>query len=838
MTGGVYTGSATDSLSDSECQRGGTGTLYITRTDATLVSAAIASSADAEISVYGPSTMESTIVLPEEIPTNGELYVNGPTKLSGQMFAETIINDLPVNTVGITSSSNALLLLNNNLTLSKNSKCKTQMPNSTDCSFVQFNDLSTLVIVTADGANAMKNINIEAQMFGMSGSSNISLAENQLTTFNVTTVTADVEDGSSIFFNYRFYMTAEGNVTLYGQLYFANVNITSNSDYLAANAYVNIIATAGTIETRYIRAANIRLRAESIVVSGDAKIYVPAMGTSIANCFLGYSVSNFTCVRHDSNYLGPIFGNGTVIMTASKSLKAEQSSNIYAATVLLCAPEIYIDIGALVTTQSRGCKANAGPGAGIYDDNLAISSVASGGGAGGGGDGGSGAGADLLGGSAYMSANNLVYSGSGGGCFTSIFNEDIGGGGGGVVSIMANKTLTMYGTVSTNGGTGFGRNSVACGGGSGGTIVLITPTVSGSGSFSTVGGGGGGANFTAGGGGGGGNTLFYQSRFLTAASYNSFGGFVYTSGGAAGTSLSTSLTPTATSGSHGLLPSCPAGYGTNNQSDGTSQGSICTECNPTSNLGTYKVGISSGQCLPCGNKRGHSSYVACGYKDGGNFGDLNQCPTTSNCPYVCAAGEITAQCLNPFLSVIFALGSWACTATQAKNTDLVCIWGGFSVDFVVTILGILMLLKMYRYRENQKYFLEMSKERKNALLGQHATDAWLSSQLSTESLHSPLFLHDSRSSSSAAPSSNARRTMFHYMKASAKNPKELRLAMRMADADMPYHACRIYLQGSNHPDISKGIIHVVLVHCIFRYNNVFKSVQVAAGTSIESGQLV
>jgi hypothetical protein len=100
MTGGVYTGSATDSLSDSECQRGGTGTLYITKTDATLVSASITSSADAELSAYGPSTMESTIVLPEQIPTNGELYVNGPTNLSGQMFAETIINDLPVNTVG------------------------------------------------------------------------------------------------------------------------------------------------------------------------------------------------------------------------------------------------------------------------------------------------------------------------------------------------------------------------------------------------------------------------------------------------------------------------------------------------------------------------------------------------------------------------------------------------------------------------------------------------------------------------------------------------------------------------------------------------------------------
>ncbi len=45
---------------------------------------------------------------------------------------------------------------------------------------------------------------------------------------------------------------------------------------------------------------------------------------------------------------------------------------------------------------------------------------------------------------------------------------------------------------------------------------------------------------------------------------------------------------------------------------------------------------------------------------------------------------------------------------------------------------------------------------------------------------------------------------FAEMKKRAVDAKDLRLAVRLADLDLPTHACRIYLSGTNHPELKRG----------------------------------
>lgn len=846
------------------CQRGGTGTLFVTHTNggALVSSSALSSYANEFGSGNIPLVMrrrqhghfvgDSSSSATSFVPTNGQAFIVGQGA-SGATYAGTFINSLPANTISFSASDNALLVLNNDLVLAKNPKCNINKPNATFCSSFSLEESTLVLLLDSDSTkvtdnnfesindfgiddssntttDTVRNLFIESELFTMTSHSNVTFPASQLVDFNISSVAVDVDDSSNIAYNFQFNLNAIGNVTFTGRLVFSNANISKYAPLFGHEAYVNIVSNAD-VSVKYIKAPNIRIKGVSVTVWEDALLYVASeeLGMSGMNCLLYMQPENFTCSRHDSSYAGPVFGNGTVVVTASKSLAVKSEGYIYGSVVILCSPDINIAAGATVSSTSRGCTTNQGGAAGIFQfidvPNVASSqpsypaiadtiSFGAGGGGAAGGNGGSGTGNGSPGGASFLvDSSTTVVAGSGGGCVQDAVYGMIGAGGG-IVSIMANVSLVNNGAISSIGGNGLGSSVVACGGGSGGTILVITPQVTGNGLFSIAGGKGGTGNVTAGGGGGGGNTLFFKNTKLELATYTKFEGKITNSGGAAGTTTGISLTPVATAGSAGLLPVCPLGTGNNNQTtSGSSDGSVCSPCG----TGFYKSVVNSAACSSCTNNRGHSYYVACDYDTSTPFGDPQQCPTTASCPYVCDAGDITQQCLNPFLLVIFVLGSWACTAHQAKETDLVCIWGGFVVDFVAVIIGIFLCLRLYRYREYRKFVDDMNKDRQNlALLGhQQTSDPWAMGQpASGESLVSPLFQPEiqmqtssfslNKRTASTSASNAARKSMFHYLKASAKNPKDLRLAMRMVDADMTYHACRIYLLGSNHPHLHRG----------------------------------
>ncbi|MFW5719711.1 MAG: beta strand repeat-containing protein [Candidatus Dojkabacteria bacterium] len=113
------------------------------------------------------------------------------------------------------------------------------------------------------------------------------------------------------------------------------------------------------------------------------------------------------------------------------------------------------------------------------------------------------------GGTVYNAALNPINLGSGGGCGS---NNAPGGNGGGVVKLIASGTISISGTVSSNGGS---ASSIYAGGGAGGGIYLNASTIQGTGSISANGGIGG----SSGGGDGGGGRVY-----ISYTSANSFAG--------------------------------------------------------------------------------------------------------------------------------------------------------------------------------------------------------------------------------------------------------------------------------------------------------------------------
>jgi hypothetical protein len=158
--------------------------------------------------------------------------------------------------------------------------------------------------------------------------------------------------------------------------------------------------------------------------------------------------------------------------------------------------------GSMIANGLGSAGADYGnPGSGI-GKGLPRSDCCSGGsGAGHGGIGGLTPGA--AGGGTYGNPASPVEYGSGGGGGSSG-----GGSGGGAIALNLTGTLTLNGTISTNGSDGAIPNcQSAGGGGSGGSIWIVTNAITGAGVISSNGGGGspGGCGYGVGGGGAGGD---------------------------------------------------------------------------------------------------------------------------------------------------------------------------------------------------------------------------------------------------------------------------------------------------------------------------------------------
>ncbi len=163
-----------------------------------------------------------------------------------------------------------------------------------------------------------------------------------------------------------------------------------------------------------------------------------------------------------------------------------------------------IQAGSGILTDAAGYSGGQGSGAGqyYYNNNTYL-----GGGAGHGGHGASSFGNYAAGGNTYDYPTSPTGYGSGGGNYSPY---SFGGSGGGAIQLTVTGTLQMDGTISANGGNGFGSGG---GGGAGGSIWLAVGTLSGSGSITAN--GGSGADSVGGGGGGGIVYVSCNNNFFT-----------------------------------------------------------------------------------------------------------------------------------------------------------------------------------------------------------------------------------------------------------------------------------------------------------------------------------
>lgn len=216
------------------------------------------------------------------------------------------------------------------------------------------------------------------------------------------------------------------------------------------------------------------------------------------------------------------FRNVTVSNNATWSLKGYYTDNNNGVGFNFNVANFSLCAGCIIQTygyEGLAGAAGTGPGGGGYQNGV----NPGGGGYGGIGQTGS---SGRPGGPTYGSSTAPVHLGSSGG---GNYNNSVAGAtGGGAIKIDASETVTITGTLSSNGSNATSHN----GGGSGGSIYIIADTITGGGVLRANGGTSGGGN--GGGGGGGRISLLYSTELslsLTPSVSKGTGG----SGGADGT---------------------------------------------------------------------------------------------------------------------------------------------------------------------------------------------------------------------------------------------------------------------------------------------------------------
>ncbi|MCD6459956.1 hypothetical protein J7L67_04735 [bacterium] len=220
----------------------------------------------------------------------------------------------------------------------------------------------------------------------------------------------------------------------------------------------------------------------------------------------------------------------TDVSISGRLTHTQDTTNGYKVDII-CTNNFTINSGGTIDVSERGYLSEQGPGAG-ESQNIANSSY-----------GGCGASYAGWGSNAYNNLDNTTnypYGsiknptdyGSGGGR-NSHYNY-LGGSGGGIVNLNVAGTLTINGTIKSNGQKGQAYG----GGGAGGSVRLVTDILTGTGSIETN----GGARYSAStsyrsGGGSGGRIAVYttSSNAIAETQYTSSGGEGYYIYGAAGT---------------------------------------------------------------------------------------------------------------------------------------------------------------------------------------------------------------------------------------------------------------------------------------------------------------
>ncbi|MFO0874054.1 MAG: hypothetical protein U0575_08800 [Phycisphaerales bacterium] len=185
--------------------------------------------------------------------------------------------------------------------------------------------------------------------------------------------------------------------------------------------------------------------------------------------------------------------------------------------------DVHVLAGGEIYASGRGDGSAQGQGAGASTPNYGVG-AAGGGHGGGGGNSSNGA----AGGGAYGTVAQPTTKGSGGGACT--YYGIAGGAGGGVVRLTVAGTLTVDGTIASDGLAGGLYSGTSSGGGSGGSIWIGCDGLYGTGTIRADG-GAGGSPTKAGGGGGGRIAIYTCAVGLPIAQIHSNGGAGYQTGG-------------------------------------------------------------------------------------------------------------------------------------------------------------------------------------------------------------------------------------------------------------------------------------------------------------------
>ncbi len=224
-----------------------------------------------------------------------------------------------------------------------------------------------------------------------------------------------------------------------------------------------------------------------IIKSGTLLISIPS---TIGSLFVSNGAA---LVFSNWNACLSMSGNSIIQSNGMLSLSAAFTTNQMSNRIWVTCADFTLQAGGSIVADACGYANDNGPGRGITGGGC------SGGGYGGkGGNGSSGA----VGGSPYGSSNAPIDPGSGGPIYGGL-TMYIGTHGGGAILIEASGNLSLYGTVSANGGRIGGPDPSNYGAGaSGGSIYLICGSFAGNSNTIMRANGGNGGTFGGGGGGG------------------------------------------------------------------------------------------------------------------------------------------------------------------------------------------------------------------------------------------------------------------------------------------------------------------------------------------------
>lgn len=775
---------------NSQCLRGGSGTLFVQLRSASSGSA-----------------------------TSGVVQVSNN---DASTYAATLLHILPSKTTGVWVVQGGVVSTNTSIVLKQLSSCTEAALGTPACSAIRFTNSELVTLRNSTFVRRPYTSTIIADEVRFTGSH---IAGVRFTEYSVNIVSRvfELAVNSTVSYSAELRIAATYKADVHGAVTQRPhaVNPTTGKVIYTPISLLHI-NVGGNLTIGNVSASNLIFDANRVLIPANALISKTA-DTIVSSCVMNITQTNFEC--YDYEYTEKLRYNNTYVMIGNHSIIVSRNSLMEASQILLCAPDINILEGAYISTSFRGCSANHGPGAGGIQSTSSVASPYGGGGGGYGGAGGYGFNIHNSGVSYYSKRN--LSSGSGGGCLGC---EDtfFASGGGGLINVVANNSLVMNGNLSANGGAG----TAGSGGGAGGTIAIDAFKMSGEGRISASGGSGGDGTAPGGGGGGGVVALF---NYLNTFTDYTFKGFVDVNGGSQGffssdaadvsyasaadgypevfvgrgrsenprqllrSSVNQLATWTpeggpsqATPGEKGktFLPTCKPGYGND-----AVTGAVCEPC-PT---GTYGPGYTSDPCLECTNAPLHSHYTETSWE-------------TPECPYACDSGYATEHCYNQIQNFIY-------------NVMGVPAFAGMCVGIFLILILPLGYTRLKRRYGWFTYF-DTKKQKRRDMFGidffaRSSADDYdmdasggkgeVAIKMQKFTAENPVLRSASADTNQIVRDSDVSssiRTLRNNLFA------ERRREHRMNDQDLVFHAYRVNLFGSNHPLRSKGTALRLLLRMI------------------------